>query len=598
MKKIKKFFDNLIYSIRVTKAASKKYFYAKFGFSLLLSLVPFVSLILWKNIINALTDNRAELNFRFFILTIIAFFLIYIITTLLERLSEYTSYKYNDRINVYVESVLLDKFASVDLSFFDSSKQSDKLRHTFNTMYSIINLTECVFNTLKSSITFIIAGLLLIEVNFFYAVLVVLLSIPTLIIHFKVNNINYMYSENVSKISRRTEYFKGLFSDVDNLFDIKLFDLKEFFIGKYIRAWKELYQKRKETTIKVFLLNSLSLFVSSFVNQILLYIIIIGKLSRKVIKIGDAVYFISVFNQFYDSTDSLVGSLSYTQYAFHNLSAVKEFLDMEIEVQKSGKLDITEVNEIEFSHVCFKYPNSDKWILNDCSFKINKRQTIGLVGENGAGKSTIVKLLLRLYDVQSGQILVNGIDIREYDIIKYRSVFGALFQDYNEYSLTLRENVGLSDYSSIDNDEKIYEALEKSELISVVKDWPLGLETPLTKQFDTEGKELSGGQWQRIALARLFFAERDFVILDEPSASLDAIAEEKIFRQFRKISSDHSCLIISHRLSSIRDADMIIVLKDGKVAEQGNHRELMERNGYYAEMFNLQAAKYISEAGI
>ena len=224
---------------------------------------------------------------------------------------------------------------------------------------------------------------------------------------------------------------------------------------------------------------------------------------------------------------------------------------------------------------------------------MKRGQTFGLVGENGSGKSTIVKLLLRLYDIDGGQILLNGIDIKEYNIVEYRSIFSVLFQDYIQYSLTLRENVGLSDYGDMNNDARINDAIDKSELREIVKDWEKGLESPLTRWFDEDGKELSGGQWQRVALARVFFSNRNFIVLDEPSASLDVFAEEKIFNQFNQLSDHRTSLIISHRLSSIVNADIIVVLKDGKIIEQGDHKELLNYDGYYAELFNLQASKYI-----
>ena len=261
-------------------------------------------------------------------------------------------------------------------------------------------------------------------------------------------------------------------------------------------------------------------------------------------------------------------------------------------VQKNGVLTLDKIQKIEFSHVYFRYPGKENYVLEDCSFTMEAGQQIGLVGENGCGKSTIVKLILRLYDVEEGEILLNGIDIMEYDIEKYRAMFSVLFQDFIKYSFTLRENVSLSDIEKSDNDERIKDALSKSEMSELVSTWDKGLETPLTRSFEPDGKELSGGQWQRIALSRVFFADRDFVILDEPSASLDVFAEEKIFRQFQQLSGNRSSIIISHRLSSIVAADKILVLKNGRILEQGKHKELLSKNGYYSELFYAQAQSY------
>lgn len=339
----------------------------------------------------------------------------------------------------------------------------------------------------------------------------------------------------------------------------------------------------------------INLIISSFVNQILLFAIIIRKLISKVIKLGDAIYYNSVFSQFYDSANSLMSSIGYFMRVLKNLETVREFLELEPSVQNNGTLEPRDFEEIIFDHVDFHYPGREEYVLHDCCFAIRRGETVGLVGENGSGKSTIVKLLLRFYDISGGRILINGKEIKEYDIVKYRTKFSVLFQDFLKYRLTLSDNVSLSDFDNREDENRIRDAINKSELCDIVKDWDKGLETSLTRNYDPDGKELSGGQWQRIALARVFFSNRDFIILDEPSASLDVFAEEKIFNQFKHLSDKRSSLIISHRLSSIVNADKIIVLKYGRIVEQGNHKELLNINGYYSELFNLQASRYIKE---
>lgn len=387
-------------------------------------------------------------------------------------------------------------------------------------------------------------------------------------------------------------YFKYIFTNYDNSLEIKLYNIKDFLIGKYIDSWTEYYKNRKKFTAKIAALMFVSLLISTFVSQLLLYILLIGKIAKKIISIGDAMYYMSLFHNLYNSTVSLIRIISSSNAAFVRLNTVKEFINQKPMVQKNGVLTLDKIQKIEFSHVYFRYPGKENYVLEDCSFTMEAGQQIGLVGENGCGKSTIVKLILRLYDVEEGEILLNGIDIMEYDIEKYRAMFSVLFQDFIKYSFTLRENVSLSDIEKSDNDERIKDALSKSEMSELVSTWDKGLETPLTRSFEPDGKELSGGQWQRIALSRVFFADRDFVILDEPSASLDVFAEEKIFHQFQQLSGTRSSIIISHRLSSIVAADKILVLKNGRILEQGKHRELLSKNGYYSELFYAQAQSY------
>lgn len=596
-KKIESFFPNLLYSLKVTYKASRIFFILKVMLSFIAAFFPFINIYIWRNIINFLTNITDYDGVSFLIVNIIAYMLLYLVTEFSNRVSHYITYKYNDKVDIFLENIMIEKFSEVDLAFYDSSKLQDKLSHSWEIKYSMKNLGETAFWLLQSSVAFITSLILLAKLNVFYVLLILVLALPVFLLKSRVYTMNNSFYEDNANTNRKLWYYKGLFSNINSSFDIRLFNLKDFFVGEYIKAWTEWYKNRKNLTVKATVLTLICLLISSFANQILLYILIINKLAKRAILIGDATYYISVFRQFYDSTLSLVNSFSWmTNYAFKQVVTVKEFLDLEPAVQKSGTLDLKELEEITFSHVDFKYPGKDEYILRDCTFTIKRGETIGLVGENGSGKSTIVKLILRLYDIDGGQILLNGIDIKEYDITKYRAMFSVLFQDFIQYSFTLRENVALSDYESINDDEKINDAIKKSEFRDIMKDWEKGLETSLTRYYDENGKELSGGQWQRVALARVFFSNRDFIVLDEPSASLDVFAEEKIFKQFEQLSNNRSSLIISHRLSSIVNADIIIVLKEGRIIEQGSHKDLLNANGYYAELFNLQASRYITEA--
>ena len=592
------FFANILYSLNVTYKAARIFFILKVFLSFIEAFFPFVNVYIWRNIINFLTNIKDYDNINFLVVNIIAYMLFYILTQLFTRVSQYIGYKYNDKVNLFVESVMIDKFADVDLAFYDSSKLQNKLSRAWDIKNSIINIGDITFSLLRSFVIFITSLILLVKLSAFYVLIILILSIPVFIFKIRVNTMNNKFWENNGNNERKIGYYKSLFTDINSSFDIRLYNLKDFFVGKYVEEWREFNKKRKELTIKAIVFTFISLLISSFINQILLYALIIDKLTEKTIQIGDATYYMSVFSQFYNSTLNLVNCLSYTQYAFQRIITVKEFLDLEQIIQKNGTLEPKTFTEIRFSHVYFKYLENDNYILEDCTFTIKKGQMVGLVGENGSGKSTIVKLLLRLYDVDSGHIFLDGVDIKEYDIVKYRAMFSVLFQDFIQYRFTLRENIALSDHDNISDDKKINSAIDKSELREIVNSWEKDLETPLTRYFDSEGKELSGGQWQRVALARVFFSNRDFIVLDEPSASLDVFAEAKIFKQFEQLSNNRSSLIISHRLSSIVNANNIIVLKDGRVIEQGNHKELLNKNGYYAELFYLQASRYKKEENV
>lgn len=592
MGKIKNYLKNASFSIKITYQAAKYYFVLKSALSLLLSFVPIVKIYIWKIIIDLLISASANEMLTGLVKYAILYFTVHLAQELIIKMSQYIEYKYNDKVNYYVENLLLEQFAAVDLGFYDSSEYRDKLNQVWDIKSSVTALASLFFAQVQTLLSFIVSLILFARWNAAYALVIVLCSLPIIFVEWKVNQLDINFSMQNQKNERAMRYFKYIFTNYDNSLEIKLYNIKDFLIGKYIDSWKEYYKNRKKFTAKIAALMFVSLLISTFVSQLLLYILLIGKIAKKIISIGDAMYYMSLFHNLYNSTVSLIRIISSSNAAFVRLNAVKEFINQKPMVQKNGVLTLDKIQKIEFSHVYFRYPGKENYVLEDCSFTMEAGQQIGLVGENGCGKSTIVKLILRLYDVEEGEILLNGIDIMEYDIEKYRAMFSVLFQDFIKYSFTLRENVSLSDIEKSDNDERIKDALSKSEMSELVSTWDKGLETPLTRSFEPDGKELSGGQWQRIALSRVFFADRDFVILDEPSASLDVFAEEKIFRQFQQLSGNRSSIIISHRLSSIVAADKILVLKNGRILEQGKHKELLSKNGYYSELFYAQAQSY------
>lgn len=592
MGKIKNYLKNASFSIKITYQAAKYYFVLKSALSLLLSFVPIVKIYIWKIIIDLLISASANEMLTGLVKYAILYFTVHLVQELIIKMSQYIEYKYNDKVNYYVENLLLEQFAAVDLGFYDSSEYRDKLNQVWDIKSSVTALASLFFAQVQTLLSFIVSLILFARWNAAYALVIVLCSLPIIFVEWKVNQLDINFSMQNQKNERAMRYFKYIFTNYDNGLEIKLYNIKDFLIGKYIDSWKEYYKNRKKFTAKIAALMFVSLLISTFVSQLLLYILLIGKIAKKIISIGDAMYYMSLFHNLYNSTVSLIRIISSSNAAFVRLNAVKEFINQKPMVQKNGVLTLDKIQKIEFSHVYFRYPGKENYVLEDCSFTMEAGQQIGLVGENGCGKSTIVKLILRLYDVEEGEILLNGIDIMEYDIEKYRAMFSVLFQDFIKYSFTLRENVSLSDIEKSDNDERIKDALSKSEMSELVSTWDKGLETPLTRSFEPDGKELSGGQWQRIALSRVFFADRDFVILDEPSASLYVFAEEKIFRQFQQLSGNRSSIIISHRLSSIVAADKILVLKNGRILEQGKHRELLSKNGYYSELFYAQAQSY------
>ena len=392
--------------------------------------------------------------------------------------------------------------------------------------------------------------------------------------------------------NRKKDYYQNVFLDNNAQFEIKLNDLGAYFLGRYKEIWEKLYRINKNEEVKHSIINAFIMIVNVSSEFLVLTISVLDVVHEK-IGIGDLQYNLSMVSRLRSQAQELVNQVN--QFIGNNarLMELREFMDIKPEVEKSGTRKPSGNPKIEFCHVSFRYPNAEQYVLKDCSFTIEQHEKVGLIGLNGAGKSTIIKLMFRFYDPEEGCIQLDGMDLKEYDIYAVRKVFGVLFQDFVTYCLPLREIIALSDFDERFNDKKLKEACDISGASEVIKDWENGFDSVLGRYYADNGKDLSGGQWQLVGLARAYFKDSEYMILDEPSAALDPISEDRIFEQLYHLSEGKSSVTISHRLSNTTLADKILVIGDGHIIEQGSHFELLKQGGEYARLFQLQASKYI-----
>ena len=593
MNKIKEYFSNIGYASKIIFAASRKYFIWKLLLSLVSSVLPYLPLFLWRELINALVEvTSGDINpFLNKIWRIAALYCAAVLVQkMIDTVSDYVSFKYNDDINYYLDNVMIDKVSSIDLAFFDSSDLNDKMKNSKSLIYSTKNMVTFVFDMFQKAIRLAISFSLMMTFSIWLIPVAIVLCIPSVISDKFVNNLDYQFEKEHAKSHRKLEYYKSLFFEGARS-EVRLYHLSDYFSNLYQSVWSYWDKAIHSKNIKVCLVNLMSLILLT-VNEVIVYIISIAKLIAGKMEVGDVAYYVSLLSQFRSDFTSLCYRINMFGRNFDELNDVRSFVEMKPLLEKGGSKTPSKNPKIEFLNVSFRYPNTENDVLSHCSFVIDSGEVVGLVGLNGSGKSTIVKLLCRFYDPTEGQILLDGIDNREYDIVKLRALFGVLFQDYVKYSFSLRENVALSDLSRINDCNAVIKACDESCVSDFVKGWDNGIDENLTRRFDEQGKELSGGQWQRVSLARAFFRNAAVILLDEPSAALDPVAEHQIFEDFAKISKNKSALLISHRLSSITLCDRILVLSDGHIIEQGSHKELMSQNGEYARLFNLQASKY------
>jgi ATP-binding cassette subfamily B protein len=312
------------------------------------------------------------------------------------------------------------------------------------------------------------------------------------------------------------------------------------------------------------------------------------------ISLGDMTLYLSIFRQGQSTFQSILSGIGniYENNLF--MAHYFEFLELKPQMQVIAPpkpLPDSLIRGIEFRDVGFRYPESEEWVLRNIDLKIVPGEKVALVGHNGAGKTTLVKLLSRLYDPTEGAILIDGIDAREIDPLALRRKIGVIFQDFVRYHLPVSENIGFGQIDAAQRMDKIVEAARKSGADAIIEELPEGYQTMLGRWFHG-GHELSLGQWQRIALARAFMRDAEILVLDEPTASLDAQTEYEIFQHFKELTDGKMAVLISHRFSTVRMADRIVVIQEGSIAEIGSHEELLRREGIYARLFSMQAEGY------
>lgn len=594
MNKIKQFFSGLVknvwFGIKTSFLASKFYFSMKLLILVSTTAIPLVNIWLWKEVLNGIVDYQ---NSSKTVIVCLAVYLSLQLTTyLLAQFNTYVNSRYGDELQFYIEMVMMEKTSRMDLSFFDSAKMGDKVRHARSNFSVMTQMTWTVFDILSALINVVATLIIVCTYKWWLGIVTLVLLIPFMLYNKKRTERKLEMEKEQLRDNRKKDYYSGVFFNNDIQFEIKLNNIGAYFIDKYKETWQKLYKINKAEDIKHNIINTLIMIINVS-SEFLVLTVSVFDVVNKHIGIGDLQYNLSMVSRLRGQAQALMNNINSFLNNNTRLIELQEFMDIEPEVEKSGTLKPSNNPKIEFCNVSFRYPNAEQYVLKDCSFTIEPHEKIGLIGLNGAGKSTIIKLMFRFYDPEEGCIKLDGVDLKEYDIYAVRKVFGVLFQDYVTYCLPLREIIALSDFDERFNDEKLKKACDISGASDVIKDWENGYDSVLGRYYADNGKDLSGGQWQLVGLARAYFKDSEYMILDEPSAALDPISEDRIFEQLYHLSEGKSSVTISHRLSNTTLADKILVIGDGHIIEQGSHFELLKQNGKYAELFSLQASKYI-----
>ncbi len=489
---------------------------------------------------------------------------------------------------------LIQKTATVQLNQLEDAEFYDKLERARRQTTGRVTLMSNILGQAQDLITVIslITGLIV-----FAPALIILLIIsiiPSFINEIKFSKTSYSLVRSWTQERRELDYLRFIGASDETAKEIKLFGLADFIAGRFSRLADEYYQLNKRLNIKRSLWGSLFHLLADLAYYGAYLFIIIRTVSG-LLTVGDLTFLSGSFNRLRNQLQTIFNRFSnITENALY-LKDYFDFIDLDHQKIMSGGLDApSSISKgIVFEKVGFKYPGNDQYVLRNISFTLQSGEKLALVGENGAGKTTLIKLLLRMYQPTEGRILLEGKDIQLFDQTKYQELFGVIFQDFVKYYFTAADNIAVGKVDEIDNFRRIQSAAELSLADKVIESLPEGYDQQLGRRFYA-GKDLSGGEWQKIGLARAYMKDAEIIILDEPTSALDARAESETFKRFIGLTEGKTSVIISHRFSTVRMADRILVLKNGEINEMGTHQELVASGQLYAELFKLQAKGYLN----
>lgn len=494
----------------------------------------------------------------------------------------------------HINGMIIRKAISLDLQFFENPIFYDTLQNARRQAdTSALSIVRSTLQMAQQAITLVSLIALLLRFSPWLAVIVFVAAIPSFLSQSQYAERAFRAVSRRAPESRLLNYLEMLLTGNETVKEIKLFGLGQTLLERYQTLFTKFYeedraiaQKRTIAGLGWGMLSSLVYYGS--------YAWIVLRTVAGLITLGDMSMFLSIFRQSQHSISSLLDSLNRLYESNLFLDNLITYLELEpvLVAPVNGPMAPEPIRHgIEFRNVSFRYPGSEALVLRDISLHIHPGERIALVGLNGAGKTTLIKLLTRLYDPTEGQILIDGVDLREYDLASLHQRFGVIFQDFVRYQFSVRENIGFGQIDALDDIARIQTAADRGGATDVIEALPQGYETVLGRRWES-GAELSGGQWQKIALARAFMRKAEVLVLDEPTSALDAEAEYEVFRRFGELMEGRIAVLISHRFSTVRMADRIVVLSEGRIHELGTHAELIELNGAYARLFNLQAEGY------
>ena len=602
------FFYRLFYIFSLVWHTGPWILFVMLFIAIITGIMPVLGSIISKEILNEMqaiiTDGTGRSILDNFWASSVMFLLIFlfvyrILNRVVGSLESAVTHIAGEKVVSYIRLQIMRKSEEIDLAAYDMPEFYEKLENANREAgMRPVQILSATFRMLSTLIGLVSYAVIISAAFPLAAICIIIVSVPSAAVSFVYRHKHFRYMRHRSKERRQMNYYSEIMVNKDVVKEIRMFDLGNTFVNKYKAVFEGYYTGIRRLIARESMWTVAMAFVSSTVNCLFYAIIAMWVLDGSYM-IGDYNLYTGALSSIASSVASIIG-ISATIYEgtlfIDNLIAFMK-ADKSIKAPKvSHVLERGVAHTIEFKNVSFAYPGTERTVIKNVSFTLEPGETTVLVGLNGAGKTTLIKLLTRLYDPTEGAIYLDGVDLREYDPKDLYRMFGIIFQDFGKYACTVSENITFGEVGAERNEARIVDSAESANASDFIERLPVGYETPLMRIFEREGIELSIGQWQKLAIARAFYSDSDVLILDEPTASLDAIAEQEIYSQFEALRKDKTTIFVSHRLSSATTASKIIVLEYGELIEMGNHKELMAKEGRYYELFSTQAKHYVEGA--
>jgi ATP-binding cassette, subfamily B, bacterial len=562
---------------------------------LLRSAIPVSILYVGKLIIDEVVflSKGATADHTYLWKLVAAEFALAIISDALSRATALVDSLLGDLFSNYTSVKIMEHAATLDLDQFEDSAFYDKLERARQQTIGRTILLSQILTQVQDLITMMFLAVGLMAFNPWLILLLLVAIVPAFLGESYFNDRGYALTRGQTPERRELDYMRYLGASDETAKEVKLFNLSGFLIDRFKTLSNKFYDDNKKLSIKRASWGTVFALLGS-VGYYTAYVVMIVKTVEGALTIGTLTFLAGSFRQLRSLLENILSRFTTVSQGAIYLRDFFEFFEIEPKIAVAAK-PIPFPNPIKqgfiFEDVGFRYHNSDKWANRHLTFTLNVGEKLALVGENGAGKTTLVKLLARLYDPAEGRILLDGIDLRDYDIMDLRHNTGIIFQDFLRYQMSFAQNIAVGNIDEQNNRNLIEQSAEKSLANLLAKKLPEQYDQALGRRFNN-GVELSGGEWQKVALARAYMKDAQLLILDEPTSALDARAEYEVFQRFAELTKGKTAVLISHRFSTVRMADRILVLDKGELIQIGSHEELLQQEGRYAELFQLQAQGY------